>query len=104
MLYLYIVRESDYSPLQCLACSKRPECLRILSGNVILTSIKGHNSLVNLRKMTANHPNVDLVSINTSIKFGQNLSICSQNIEQKQIFGSKSRAITLVQMCEKNDV
>ena len=64
------------APLQCL--SKRPECLRILSGNVILTSIKGQNSLTYLRKMTANNPNVDLVSINSYIKFGQNLSICLQ--------------------------
>ena len=51
------------APLQCLACSKGPECLRILSGNLILTSIKGHNSLSNLRKMTSNNPNLDLVSI-----------------------------------------
>ena len=70
--------------LQCHACSKRPECLRILSGNIILTSIKSHNSLTNLRKMTANNPNVYLVSIDSYIKFGQNLSICSQDIEQKQ--------------------
>ena len=28
------------APLQCLAWSKMPECLRILSGNVILTSIR----------------------------------------------------------------
>ena len=53
------------APLQYLACSKRSECLRILSGNVILTSIKGHNALTNLRKMTANNHNVDLVSINS---------------------------------------
>ena len=73
--------------LQCLACSKRPECLWILSGNVILTSIKGHNSFTNLLKMTANNPNVDLVNINSYIKFGQNLSICSQDIERKRNFG-----------------
>ena len=68
-----IVRESDYSPAAVpeLACSKRPECLRILSGNVILTSIKGNNSPTNVPKMTANNPNVDLVSINSYIKFGQ---------------------------------
>ena len=65
------------APLQGHACNKRPECVRILSSNVILTSIKGHNSLTNLRKMTANSPNVDLVSINSYIKFGQNMSICS---------------------------
>ena len=73
--------------LQCLACSKRKECLRILSGNFILISIKGHNSRTNLRKMTSNNPNVDLVSIKCYIKFGQNLSICTQDIERKQNFG-----------------
>ena len=57
------------APLQCLACSNSPECLRILSGKVILTPIKGHNSLTNLLKMTANNPNVDLVSINSYIVF-----------------------------------
>ena len=35
--------------------------------------------------MTANNPNVDLVSINSYIKFGQNH--CSQDIVQKQNFG-----------------
>ena len=55
----------------------------ILSGNVILTSIKGRN----LRKMTAKNPNIDLVSINCYIKFGQNLSVCFQDIEQKRNFG-----------------
>ena len=78
-----IVRESDYSPLQCFACSKRPEFLRILSGNIILTSNMGHNSLTNLRKMTANNPNVDLVCIISYIKFGEIRSICSQDIERK---------------------
>ena len=75
------------APLQCFACSKSPEFLKIPSGNIILTSIKGHNSLTNLGKMTANNPNVDLVSINSYIKFGEILSICSQDIEQKQNFG-----------------
>ena len=75
------------APLQCFACSKRPEFLSILSGNVILTSIKGDNSLTNLRKMTANNPNLDLVSINSYIKFGPNLSICYQDIERKQKIG-----------------
>ena len=45
--------------------------------------------------MTANNTNVDLVlSINSYIKFGQNLSICSQDIELKQKNWRKSRAIT----------
>ena len=97
------------APLQCFACSKRPEFLKILSDNLILTSIKGHNSLTNLRKMTANNPNIDLVSIKIYIKFGQydciykicrNLSICSQDIVERK-FWHKSRSITLVKMCEK---
>ena len=57
--------------------------LKILSGNEILTSIKGHNSVTNLRKMTGNNPNQDLVNINAYTKFGKNLSICSVTIELK---------------------
>ena len=61
-----------------------PLVLKILSGNEILKSMKGHNSVTNLRKMTGNNPNLDLVHINAYTKFSQNFSICSQNIEQKQ--------------------
>ena len=88
------------APLLCFACSKRPEFLSKLSGNVILTSIMGHNSLTNLRKMTGNNYNEYLVSINSYIKFGQNLSICSQDIVDTKKW-TKSRAMTLVQTCEK---
>ena len=38
-----------------------------------------------LQKMTANNPNIDLVSINSYLKSDQNLSICSQDIEQKRL-------------------
>ena len=34
--------------------------------------------------MTTNSPNVDFVTLNSYIKFGQNLSIYSQDIERKQ--------------------
>ena len=37
--------------------------------------------------MTANNPNIDLVSKNSYIKFGQNLSIYFQDIERKPNFG-----------------
>ena len=57
--------------------------LEILSGNRILTSINGHNSVTNLRKITANSPNLDIVNINSYRTFGQNMSICSQDIERK---------------------
>ena len=49
-----------------------------LSGNENLTSIKGHNSVTNLRKMKGKNPNLDLVNINAYTKFGKILSICSQ--------------------------
>ena len=58
--------------------------LKILRRNKILTSIKGHNSVINLQKLTHNNPNLGLVNINASAKFGQIPSICYQDIEQKQ--------------------
>ena len=42
---------------------------------------------MNLRKMTANNPNLDLVSFNSYIKFVEIRSICSQGIERKRNFG-----------------
>ena len=44
--------------------------LKILSGNKILTSIKCHNSVANLRKITLYNPNVDLINVNVYTKFG----------------------------------
>ena len=47
-----------------------PLVLKILSGNGILTSIKGHNSVANLRKMTLYYHNLDLINVNVCTKFG----------------------------------
>ena len=58
--------------------------LKILSGNEILTSIKGHNSVKILRKMTGNNHKLDLVNVDVHTKFGQILSIRSQDIERKR--------------------
>ena len=57
--------------------------LKILCGNEILKSIKGRNSVKILRKMS-NNPKLDLVNVDVHTKFGQILSICSQDIERKQ--------------------
>ena len=57
--------------------------LKILSKNQILTSIKGSNSVANLRKTKNYNTNIDLVSDNEYTKFGLNLFILSQDIEQK---------------------
>ena len=37
--------------------------------------------------MIGKNPNVDVVNMNAYIKFGEILSICSQDIEQKRYFG-----------------
>ena len=52
--------------------------LKILSKNQILTQIKGHNCVANLRKTTIYNTNVDLVNDNEHTKFGPILSISSQ--------------------------
>ena len=41
-----------------------PLILKILSGNEILTSIKGRNSVVNLRNLTLYNPNLDIIYVN----------------------------------------
>ena len=58
--------------------------LEILSGNEILKSIRGRNSVKILRKMTGNNPKLDLVNVDMHINIGQILSICSRDIERKQ--------------------
>ena len=60
--------------------------LKILSKNQILTSIKGRNSVENLRKTKIYNTNLDLVIDNVYTKFRLNPSIRSQDIEQKPNF------------------
>ena len=55
--------------------------LKILSKNQI--SIKGRNSVANLRKTMIYNNKVDLVNDNVYTKFGLNRSIRFQDIEQK---------------------
>ena len=56
----------------------------LLSGNEILTSIKGRNSVKILRKMTGSNPKLDPVNVDVHTKFGRILSYRSQDIERKQ--------------------
>ena len=60
-----------------------PFILKIWSKNLILESIKGRNSVANLRKTTIYFTNVDLVNDDVYTKFSLILSIRSQDIEQK---------------------
>ena len=55
--------------------------LKILSKNQIQASIKGLNSVANLRKTIIYNTNVDLVNDDMYTKFGLILSILSQDIE-----------------------
>ena len=55
-----------------------------MSRNEILTSIKGHNSVKILRKIKGNNPKLDFVNVDVHTKFGQILSIHSQDIERKR--------------------
>ena len=57
---------------------------KILSINVISTSIKGHNSVENESKILFNHPNLHFVKINAYTKSDPNSQITSQDIEHKQ--------------------
>ena len=57
--------------------------LQILSGNEILSSLKGRNSVTNSRKWTLNNPKLDVVNINACAKSGQNPLIHSQDIQRK---------------------
>ena len=105
-----IVRGSDYSPASELFSSVRKTMtgnnpkldlvnvdarkkrmvrfcqfiLKILSGNEILTSIKGRNALKIYRKITGNNPKLDIVNVDVHTKFGQILSSHSQDIKRKR--------------------
>ena len=70
-----------------------------MSKNQILTSIKGRNSVANLRKTTIYDTKVNLVDDNVFTKFGLNRSIRFQDIEQKLNSDIISRAVTLLQIC-----
>ena len=47
-----------------------PSILKILSGNEILTPIKGHNSVANVQKNVFYKLNLDVININVYTKFG----------------------------------
>ena len=47
-----------------------PLVLKILSGNEILTSIKGRNSVANLQNLTLYNTNLDTINVNVYTKSG----------------------------------
>ena len=67
-----------------------PLVIKILSGNEILTSIKGRNSVVNLQNLTLYNPNLDIIYVNVYTKFC--LKILSGNEILTSIKGRSSVA------------
>ena len=44
--------------------------IKILSGNEILTSTKGYNSVANMQKIVLYNPNLDVINVNVYTNFG----------------------------------
>ena len=78
-------------------------CQSVLKKNQILTLIKGRNSVVNLRKTKIYNTNVDLVNDNVYTKFCLNLSIRSQNIEQKPNSDANQGPLLCWKFAKNND-
>ena len=57
---------------------------KILSGNEMLTIIKGHNCVVYVPNLMRNNPNLDLLNVNAYAEFGLIPSIRSQDVERKR--------------------
>ena len=77
--------------------------LKILSKNQFLTSIKSRNSVANLRKTILYNTNINLVNDNVYTKFGLNLSIRSQDIEQKPNSDVNQGPLLFCKFAKNND-
>ena len=78
--------------------------LKILSKNRILTSIKGSYSVVNLRKTKIFNTNIDIVNDNVYTKFGFNLFILFQDIEQKPNSDINQGPLLCCKFAKNNDL
>ena len=81
-----------------------PFILKIWSKNLILESIKGRNSVANLRKTKIYNTNLDSVTDNVYKNFGLILSIRSQDIEQKPNFDINEGLLLCCQFAKSNDL
>ena len=81
-----------------------PFILKIWSKNQSLMSIKGRNSVVNMRKTKIYNNNVDIVNDNVYTKFGFNLSFRSQDMEQNQILTSIKGRNSVANLRKNNDL
>ena len=79
-------------------------CQLVLKYYEILTSIKGRNSVANLRITKIYNTNVDLLNDNVYTQFGLNLSIRSQNIEQKPNSDVNQGPLLCCKFAKNNDL
>ena len=77
---------------------------KILSKNQILTSIKGRSSVANLRKTKIYNTKIDIVNDNVYTKFGLNLFILSQDIEQKPNSDVNQGPLLCYKFAKNNDL
>ena len=75
----------------------------VLKKNQILTSIKGRNSVANLRKTKIYNTTVDLVDDDVYTKFGLNLSIRSLKILSKSQILTSFKGLNSVANLRKNN-
>ena len=78
--------------------------LKILSKKQILTSIKGRNSVANLRKTKIYNTNLNLVTDNVYTNFGLILSIRSQDNEQNKNFDVNQGPLLCCKFAKNNDL
>ena len=78
--------------------------LKILSKNRILTSIKGSNSVANLRKTKIFNTNIDIVNNIVYTNYGFNLFILSQDIEQKPNSDINQGPLLCCKFAKNNDL
>ena len=78
-----------------------PSILKILSKKIFLTSIKGRNSVANLRKTTIYHTNIDHVNDKVYTKFELNSVHLLSRYWAKTNFWQQLRAVTLLNTCQK---
>ena len=67
-------------------------------------SIKGHNSVINLRKTKIHITNLDLSNDNVYTEFGLNLSIRSQDMEQKPNSDVNQGRLLCCKFAKNNDL
>ena len=77
-----------------------PLVLKILSRNEILTSIKGRNSVVNLRNLTLNNPNLDIIYVSdlstsaSCVFYAKNSEMTHKKLSVRTIDAGKFGAIS----------